>query len=238
MAQVTPTLGAAVIGSARRDSSQWFVIDPDVQEWLDDATRIGSAPPGVVWIPTGQFRAQPDLTLYDRVDGYDWAAADVWDVWHGNPLSYRAIRVAATGETVGGVSQYAVVQERLLRDWIIDPASREYSRLHEVACLYGAGAYVPDQVGEYGSGGYSDAGSEASRAVDVLHNVDGFSWLYCHWECTGTTDPYFALAVRPHIGQLIDQQSYDALRRGFEEQHGELLHPDDQPLADIRYKPA
>lgn len=46
------------------------------------------------------------------------------------------------------------------------------------------------------------------------------------------------LAVRPHIGQRLEQQPYDALRREFEAQHGELLHPGGQPLADIRFKAA
>lgn len=232
----SPTADLAGIG-LMRDSSRWFVIDPDVQECLDDVVRIATAPPGVVWIPNGKCHWSPDsLTLYDSPDHYDWVAADIWDVWHENPMAYRAIRVVATGETGRSMSQYAALEDRLLRDWIIDPASPEYSRLHEVACRYGAEAYDPNQVGEYGGGADINAGSEASLAVEVLHNVGGFGWLLSHWDCAGTTDPYFALAVRPHIGQLIDQQSYDALRRGFEEQHGELLHPDDQSLIGIRYR--
>lgn len=233
-----PPTASAGIGSVR-GSSGWLVIDPDLQEYLDDVVRIASAPPGVVWIPNDKFHSHPDsLVSYASLDHYDWAAADIWDVLHENPTGYRAIRVVATGEAAGGVSQYAAVEDRLLRDWIIDPASPEYSRFHEVACLYGIEAYDPNQVGEYGSGRNIEAGSEASRAAEVLNTVGGFSWLLCHWECMGTTDPFFALAVRPHIGQLIDQQSYDALRRGFEEQRGELLHPDDEPLDDIRYRPA
>lgn len=87
--------------------------------------------------------------------------------------------------------------------------------------------------------GQHDGRSGASWAAEeVLRSVEGFEWLPVHTECTGTTDPYLALAVRPHIGQGIDQQSYDALRRRFEEQRGELLHPDDRPLADIKYKAA
>lgn len=223
---------------AGQGSSQWFVIDPQLQEFLDDVARMATAPTGVVWAPNRMFHSSPEsLDLYDSLDRYDWAGAEIWEMLHDNPAAYRAIRVAPTGEAEGGVSQYAVVEGRLLRDWMIDTANPEYARMHEVACRYGWRAYNPNLVGEYGSGEYSHAGHEASRAQGVLWEVGGFNWLCHHLECMGSMDPYVALAVRPHIGQRIDQQCYDALRRGFEDQRGELLHPDDQPLADIRYRP-
>ena len=221
------------------DSPKWLVIDPDGQEYLEDLATMATAPPGVVWLPNRVFHSSPEsFELYDSLDGYDWAAVEVWDMWHRNPTGYRAVRVVATGEARGGVSQYAAVEDRLLRDWLVDPASPEYWRLHEVACRYGSTPYDSWYAGEYGSGEHFNTGSEASRAAEVLGKVGGFEWLLSHRECTGTTDPYLALAVRPHIGRLIDQQAYDAPRRGFEEQHGELLHPDDQPLAGIRYRSA
>lgn len=225
--------------AAETSLSKWLVIDPSWQEYLADVARITTSPPGVAWVPNTKFHSEA-FELYDSLNQYDWAGAEIWEILHENPTAFRAIRVVATGETDGGVSQYAVVEDRLLRDWMIDIANPEYSRMHEVASLYGWKAYNPDEVGEYGSGEYdpSHAGDEASQAEDVLWNAGSFKWLCHHRECMGITNPYFALAVRPHIGQLIDQQSYDALRRGFESQRGELLHPDDQTLPDIRYRPA
>lgn len=225
----------SAVKDAGQDSSRWLVIDPLLQEFRDCVVRMATTPPGFVWAPNRKFPTPESLELYDSLDRYDWAGAEVWEKLHDNPTAYRAIRVVPTGETAGGVSQYAVVEDRLLRDWMIDIANPQYARMHEVACLHGWWAYNPNVVGAYGSGEYRNAGRESTDAVKVLRDVGGFNWLCHHLECMGTTNPYLALAVRPHIGQGIDQQCYDGLRRGFEAQRGELLHPDDQPLAGISY---
>lgn len=239
MSKQPAALGCETSDLAQEDSARWLVISPGWHDYLADVAKMAAVQPGVVWVPNDQFAMQlEDFELYDDLDQYDWAGAEIWEMLHDNPAAYRAIRLIPTGETAGGVSQYAVVEERLLRDWMIDTADPEYERMHEVVCLYGWRAYNPNLVGEYGSGGYSHAQKEASKAVEVLREVGGFYWLFHHLECMGSMDPYVALAVRPHIGQRIDQQCYDALRRGFEAQRGELLHPDDRPLPDIRYLPA
>lgn len=239
-APAAAVFGCLTVDSAGDESAQkpsrWLVTDPPLQEFRDCVARMATSPPGFVWAANRRFPNPDSLELYDSLDNYDWAGAEIWEMLHDNPTAYRAIRVVPTGETAGGVSQYVVLEDRLLRDWMIDIANPEYARMHEVACLYGWRAYNPNVVGEYGSGEYSDAGRESSEAVKVLWDVGGFDWLCHHLECMGSMNPYVALAVRPHIGQRIDQPCYDGLRRGFEAQRGELLHPDDQPLAGIVYQ--
>ncbi|RIT36795.1 hypothetical protein D2E76_16195 [Mycobacteroides abscessus] len=199
------------------------------------------APLGVVWVPNEKLR-EPELSpfeLYDGPDQYPWSEVDVWEVWHENPLGFRAIRVVATGEVVdGGFSGHEVVEDRLLRDWIIDPARREFSRLRELASLYGSGTFDPNLFGKYGPEVFNARRNGViGEAIELLQGVGGFDWLIDRLECMGTTDPYVALALRPYIGPDFGQQSYDALRWEFEAHRGELLHPEDQQLADIRYKP-
>ncbi len=229
-----------VVDGSGQDASRWLVIDPDGQKYREALLKIATAPPGVVWVPNEKLR-EPDpepFELYDNPDEYPWCDIDIWEVWQGNPTGFRAIRVVETGELDGDMSRYVAVEDRLLRDWLIDPARREYSRLREVACLYGSETYDPNLFGKYGPELFDDRRNGViEKACELLQRVGGFGWLLDRLECMGTTDPYVALALRPHIGRHFGQQSYDALRWEFEAHRGELLHPDDLPLADIRYKP-
>lgn len=229
-------------GTSPKARPEWLVITPEGQKYLDAVVQMATAPPGVVRVPSQGLRV-PDLspfTLYGSPDEYPWCGDEVWEVWHGNPLGFHAIQVLPTGEVLdGGLSAYEVVEDRLLRDWIIDPARGEYSRLREVACLYGSETFDPNLFGMYGPEVFHDRRNDViCEAHELLQRVGGFGWLLERLECMGTTDPYVALALRPHIGRRFSQQSYDALRWEFEAHRGELLHPDDQPLADIRYRPA
>lgn len=234
--------GSGGAGPSLKARPVWLVITPEGQKYLDAVVHMATAPPGVVWVPS-EGLPLPDLSpfeLYGSPDEYPWCEDDVWEAWHGNPLGFRAIQVVSTGEVLdGGLSGYEVVEERLLRDWIIDPAHGEYSRLREVACLYGSETFDPNLFGTYGPEVFNDRRNDViGEALDLLRRVGGFGWLLERLECMGTTDPYVALALRPHIGRRFGQQSYDALRWEFEAHRGELLHPDDQPLADIGYKAA
>lgn len=237
------SLPDAAADESGQDTSRWLVITPEGQKYLDAVVQVATSPPGVVWLPDNGLR-EPNLSpfeLYDSPDEYPWCEDEVWEAWHDNPKAFRAIRVIATGEVVDpGLSSYEVVEDRLLRDFIIDPARREYSRLREVACTYGSETFDPNMFGTYGPGVFNDRRNDViGEALNLLQEIGGFGWLLERLECMGTTDPYVALALRPHIDidDRFDQQSYDALRWDFEAHRGELLHPDDPPLADISYKP-
>lgn len=236
------SLSNSAAGESGQGTSRWLVINPEGQKYLDAVMQVATAPPGSVWVPSEGLR-EPDLSpfeLYGSPDEYPWCEDDVWEAWHGNPMGFRAVRVVATGEMAsGGLSGYQVVEDCLLRDWIIDPARGEYFRLREVASLYGSETFDPNLFGAYGPEVLNDRRNDViGAALELLQQVGGFGWLIERLECMGTTDPYVALALRPHIGRRFDQQSYDALRWEFEAHRGELLHPEDQPLPDIRYKPA
>lgn len=128
---------------------------------------------------------------------------------------------------------YTVLDAKPLADLMIDPADAHYGRLRELCAQH------------YRDGRGWEPALHSPEREQALRLAEGvlsghepkFGWLSVSQECTGTTDPFFALAARPFIGQAEgwDQRAYDALRRSFEHYRGQLLHPDDQPLDGITY---
>ncbi|QSN49797.1 hypothetical protein [Mycobacteroides abscessus] len=232
------------------DTSGWLIVHPGSADVLKAGAASRERLPFSVWVEEslfisespryrGYFDWEWQYQLSSTASGVLWSEAgvDIWDAL-ADPYSYRALYLLRSDRSVNGKRLFTVLDSQPARDLVIDPDNRGYDRFRELC-----EQPMPEPAYEQHRDGPARQDEVArDEALDVaeriLRDSDDFSWLAAELECTGTTDPFVALALRPLIGQLDgwNQAAYDALRRSFEHHRGQLLHPDDYPLDGITYQ--
>jgi len=231
------------------DTSGWLIVHPRTADALKAVAASRERPPFSVWLEESLFISESPVykgyfdwewqyELSSTASGVQWhdAEVDIWDAL-ADPESYRALYLLRSDRSVKGKRMFTVLDSKPARDLVIDPDNPGYARFRELC-----EQPMPEPAYEQHQDGPPRQDEVArDEALDVAEKIlctsDDFDWLSGHLECTGTTDPFVALALRPLIGQVDgwSQAAYDALRRSFEHHRGQLLHPDDHPLDGITY---
>lgn len=221
------------VWTAADTAAGWLLVTPEMRSDTEIFDRLPARAPFGLWVDDAFWDNEEDYYELNLTPSSLWYLPDLDrpDIWE-HPERYRALYLTATSATrTRGDSietMYTVIDSVPVRDLMIDPADRRYDRLRELLSLGDHHLWEP-----------ALHSAEQEKAATVAYEaLDGYGFGWIEEECTGTNDFYAALALRPYIGEFEgwDQGAYDALRRSFEHYRGELLHPEDAPLAGIDYQ--